>query len=66
MRNRAFQCRVGRRSKNAHAAPNNSNTMETVVEVGIPSNGTQRIIDYKTSQVSQSELELVNWEDLTL
>ena len=28
-------------------------------------NGTQRIIDYKTSQVSQSELELVNWEDLT-
>ena len=28
-------------------------------------NGTQRIIDYKTSQVSQTELELVNWEDLT-
>ena len=28
-------------------------------------NGVQRIIDYKTSQVSQSELELVNWEDLT-
>ena len=28
-------------------------------------NGTRRIIDYKTSQVSQSELELVNWEDLT-
>ena len=28
-------------------------------------NGVQRIIDYKTSQVSQTELELVNWEDLT-
>lgn len=28
-------------------------------------NGTLRIIDYKTSQVNQSELELVNWEDLT-
>ena len=28
-------------------------------------NGVQRIIDYKTSQVSHSELELVNWEDLT-
>ena len=28
-------------------------------------NGTQRIIDYKTSQVSQTELELVNWEDIT-
>ena len=28
-------------------------------------NGTRRIIDYKTSQVSQTELELVNWEDLT-
>ena len=28
-------------------------------------NGTQRIIDYKTSQVSKSDLELVNWEDLT-
>jgi ATP-dependent helicase/nuclease subunit B len=28
-------------------------------------NGTRRIIDYKTSQVSQSELELVNWDDIT-
>jgi len=28
-------------------------------------NGTQRIIDYKTSQVSKTELELVNWEDIT-
>ena len=28
-------------------------------------NGIQRIIDYKTSQVSQSELELINWKDLT-
>ncbi|MDA9026911.1 PD-(D/E)XK nuclease family protein [Flavobacteriaceae bacterium] len=28
-------------------------------------NGTQRIIDYKTSQVSQAELELVNWVDIT-
>ena len=28
-------------------------------------NGTRRIIDYKTSQVSQSELELVNWGDIT-
>ena len=28
-------------------------------------NGTRRIIDYKTSQVSQSEMELVNWDDIT-
>jgi len=28
-------------------------------------NGTRRIIDYKTSQVSQPELELVNWDDIT-
>ena len=28
-------------------------------------NGVQRIIDYKTSQVSQAELEVVNWENLT-
>jgi len=28
-------------------------------------NGIQRIIDYKTSQVFQKELELVNWEELT-
>ena len=28
-------------------------------------NGTRRIIDYKTSQVSQSELELVHWKDIT-
>ena len=28
-------------------------------------NGTRRIIDYKTSQVSQSELELVHWDDIT-
>jgi ATP-dependent helicase/nuclease subunit B len=28
-------------------------------------NGTQRIIDYKTSQVSLTELELVNWEDIS-
>ena len=30
-----------------------------------PCNGTRRIIDYKTSQVSQSEMELVNWDDIT-
>ena len=28
-------------------------------------NGIRRIIDYKTSKVSQSELELVHWEDIT-
>ena len=28
-------------------------------------NGTRRIIDYKTSQVSQSEMELVHWDDIT-
>jgi hypothetical protein len=28
-------------------------------------NGTRRIIDYKTAQVSQSELEVVNWDDIT-
>ena len=28
-------------------------------------NGNKRIIDYKTSQVSKSDLELINWEDLT-
>jgi len=28
-------------------------------------NGVRRVVDYKTSQVSQSELELVNWEDMT-
>ena len=28
-------------------------------------NGTRRIIDYKTSQVSQTELELVHWDDIT-
>jgi len=28
-------------------------------------NGTRRIIDYKTSQVSQSELERVHWKDIT-
>ena len=28
-------------------------------------NGTRRIIDYKTSQVSQTELEVVNWDDIT-
>ncbi|MDA9125306.1 PD-(D/E)XK nuclease family protein [Flavobacteriaceae bacterium] len=28
-------------------------------------NGIRRIIDYKTSKVSQSELELVHWRDIT-
>ena len=28
-------------------------------------NGIRRIIDYKTSQVSQSEMELVHWDDIT-
>jgi len=28
-------------------------------------NGIKRIIDYKTSKVSQTELEIVNWEELT-
>jgi len=28
-------------------------------------NGTQRIIDYKTGKVEQSNLEVVNWEDIS-
>ena len=28
-------------------------------------NGVRRIIDYKTAKVSQSELEVVNWDDIT-
>ena len=27
-------------------------------------NGTRRIIDYKTTQVSRSDMELVNWDDI--